>query len=307
MDEIVLRVKQAVDADPDYVKEYIKPVSLEEIETAEEQLGFRLPTLLRDLYLYVDNGGFGPGSGVLGLSNGWTDDLGNTALSSYLDSRSYRQEQEEDGDPIEDQWREGLLPICYWGCTVYSMLDCTSEDGPVWTWDAGKIDSKPEANSLREWLEYWLGDHPTLTELLEVLLKDEDKDSRAKAADDLGKRGDREAIPGLFQALFEDRSKYVRQQTVLALTNLGGPEIEKGLLIAFEKETNSDVQYMILNALYNIGTEPSIAVLERLRQEAKGQTSWGEPLRGAIGFTLGGLRQRVYGEETVRACFIRAK
>ena len=40
------------------------------LEEAESRLGFKLPILLRRLYLEVGNGGFGPSYGLLGISGG---------------------------------------------------------------------------------------------------------------------------------------------------------------------------------------------------------------------------------------------
>lgn len=50
------------------------------VAAAEAEVGFRLPDLLRRMYLEVANGGFGPFYGLLGLDGGATDDLGYNAL-----------------------------------------------------------------------------------------------------------------------------------------------------------------------------------------------------------------------------------
>jgi hypothetical protein len=54
-----------------------------EIKQAEAMLGTRLPAPLRNLYLRIGNGGFGPGYGVLGLEGGLRDDRGKTVLDTY--------------------------------------------------------------------------------------------------------------------------------------------------------------------------------------------------------------------------------
>lgn len=43
------------------------PVSAEEIDRIDEQMGFAHPPLLRDIYLNIANGGFGPFSGLAGI------------------------------------------------------------------------------------------------------------------------------------------------------------------------------------------------------------------------------------------------
>src|SRR5262245_42878043 len=91
--------------------------TLEVVRGAEEKLGFALPPLLRRAYLEIANGGFGPGYGIMGVGDGFTDDLEHTVVDLYL---SYRQRDPE--DPTW-QWPHGLLPICHWGCVVYSAVD----------------------------------------------------------------------------------------------------------------------------------------------------------------------------------------
>ncbi len=92
------------------------------VEEAEALLGRRLPELLRRLYLKVGNGGFGPGYGILGVRGGHADDTKRNAIDYYRD----------------EFWpflRRGLLPICNWGCAIYSYVDTSQPDGPMWAWD----------------------------------------------------------------------------------------------------------------------------------------------------------------------------
>ncbi|GLY24748.1 hypothetical protein Misp04_44800 [Micromonospora sp. NBRC 101691] len=100
----------------------------------------RLPPLLRRIYLEVANGGFGP---VIGVAGGSTDDLGRTAVER-LDSR----------EP------PGLLPIAYWGCAIYSYVDCAGRGAMMWGFDpnSGLAEHSfyAEGISLVEWLDRWL-------------------------------------------------------------------------------------------------------------------------------------------------------
>jgi hypothetical protein len=43
------------------------PVGIADIAAAEARLGLAFPQLLRDIYLRVGNGGFGPGYGLFGI------------------------------------------------------------------------------------------------------------------------------------------------------------------------------------------------------------------------------------------------
>lgn len=128
------------------------------VREAERELGFALPPLLCRAYLEVANGGFGPGYGVMGVRHGFTDDLKHTVVDLY---NSYRQTDPEDPSW---QWPLGLLPICHWGCIVYSAVDATKEGNPVFFMDVSVKDvgapmssiTIPHKPSLEAWLDDWL-------------------------------------------------------------------------------------------------------------------------------------------------------
>ncbi len=121
----------------------LKPATLLEVELAEEELGFELPSLLRQIYLEVANGGF---HGMLGLNSGWTDDFGYTSMKLYRENRIHANRYKD------WQWREGLLPIYYGGCTVHFLLDCNLKNNPILKWDSGRLFTEPIANSFQELL-----------------------------------------------------------------------------------------------------------------------------------------------------------
>jgi hypothetical protein len=95
---------------------------------------------------------------VLGVQGGFVDDLDQTVLDIY---RAYRQPDPEDPGWI---WPERYLPICHWGCVVYSVLDCTKVDAPVFFADIGVKDVGapvssiliPHRPSFNDWLCGWL-------------------------------------------------------------------------------------------------------------------------------------------------------
>ncbi|MGY4901802.1 hypothetical protein [Streptomyces sp. 900116325] len=43
------------------------PLTIAEVEHAERKLGYRLPTLLRRIYIQIGDGGFGPDGGLASL------------------------------------------------------------------------------------------------------------------------------------------------------------------------------------------------------------------------------------------------
>jgi hypothetical protein len=91
-----------------------QPATPEQVRDSERLLGFKLPTAVRQLYTLVANGGFGPDYGLLGLVGGAPDETGETAVGSYLRRR----------ETARDWWPQYLLPICNWGCAMYSCVDC---------------------------------------------------------------------------------------------------------------------------------------------------------------------------------------
>ena len=134
------------------------------VEEAERVIGCRLPPLLRRLYLEVGNGGFGPGSGIFGLTDGHRDDdRGWTALDWYRQAH---------GTP-SSYWSflpASLLPLCLWGCAIYSLTDCADPEGPMWGWDPNPGPDGMEALfkqplTLAQWLDRWVSGNlhqPTL-------------------------------------------------------------------------------------------------------------------------------------------------
>ena len=126
----------------------------DDVAEAESVIGFPIPNLLRRLYLEVGNGGFGPGYGILGVRGGHKDDTRRTASDLYL--------QAHEGPSA--WWPflpPGLLPICHWGCAIYSFVDCSLADGPMWGWDPnpGPSDETalfPSEVTFAGWLDKWI-------------------------------------------------------------------------------------------------------------------------------------------------------
>jgi hypothetical protein len=97
------------------------PATLLAVQRAESLVGAALPGLLRRLYLEVSNGGFGPGYGVLGVDDGYRDDMKRTAVDILTRRGDWP------GMP------DNLLPLCHWGCAIYSFVHCPS--GRMFGWD----------------------------------------------------------------------------------------------------------------------------------------------------------------------------
>ena len=137
-----------------------EPATAEALATAEQTLGFPLPPLLRELYLNVRNGTFGPGSGLLPVGG---RKVGNPGLCLEV---QYAAVLRFGADELEDptlQWPQQLLPLCHWGCEIWSCTQCGTDDYPIVRFDANRVCAAGwsdgfarESPSLHEWLEAWL-------------------------------------------------------------------------------------------------------------------------------------------------------
>lgn len=135
--------------------------SPDEIADAESQLGFHLPPLLRRIY-EIANGGIGPGFGLLPV------DDGEGGLAAEYRSRVDSTYIPKPGEPGFDQypWPERLLPVCDWGCAMWSCLDCRSDDGPIVTASNGLAFANT-GHTLRSWLSAWLAGVDLFEEMFE--------------------------------------------------------------------------------------------------------------------------------------------
>ena len=106
----------------------IPTVTAKGLEAFERAIGFKLPELLRALYLNVGNGGFGPEYGIVGIEGGAT--LDGCTLETCYQNRIELESQNSVW-----RWPKQLLPLANWGNSF---------------WDQG--------SSLDRWLEVWLAD-----------------------------------------------------------------------------------------------------------------------------------------------------
>lgn len=165
-DEIVAGIKARAPSGPDAMAHQVgqmwpcPTLTTERVRSAELELGFALPELLRRLYLQVGNGGFGPGDGIRPLSA----ELGTVKRPDETVVTLYASMREPNPDDPAWSWPVGLLPICDWGCAIYSCVDVAT--GPpfrVVTYEnrRGPLEPMDRAlgvthASLSAWFEDWL-------------------------------------------------------------------------------------------------------------------------------------------------------
>jgi len=130
------------------------PATPESVTEAEATLGLRLPSLVRQLYVDVANGGFGPGAGLLGLAGGYSDAEGRTLVSVY--------------QAFAASWwpKPTLLPLWDWGCGAWSCVDADAVDERVFTMDA----AGPTRTrfTLPSWLSAWVSGTSLFEETFET-------------------------------------------------------------------------------------------------------------------------------------------
>jgi hypothetical protein len=132
------------------------PVTADDVAAAESRLGFALPDDLKQLYMAVADGGYGPGGGLASLAE---------AVARY---RAILADPPGEGGQT---WPDHLLPINLSepGADCYNL-----KTGEIVYWDEESLADGPddrtwqqsfraEAKSLADWLEAWLG-KPTAAE-----------------------------------------------------------------------------------------------------------------------------------------------
>jgi hypothetical protein len=86
------------------------PALAEDVDEVEKRIGYAMPPLLRDLYLRVGGGGYGPGNGLFSV----TPKARESLVQVYEEKRK-----------ANNKWPERLLPICSWGAGIESSIDCS--------------------------------------------------------------------------------------------------------------------------------------------------------------------------------------
>ncbi len=147
------------------------------LEGAEAELRFSLPPVLRRVYLEIADGGFGPGGGLMSISD---------AAAAYARLRTGADL------PRGRVWPERLLPIV--GVDPgYDCVDASSAEGRIVAWDpdglaefsGGKAwnwSFTEVSPSVEAWLEDWVGGRTRAEkdqDFMRQMLIDEARRSRA--------------------------------------------------------------------------------------------------------------------------------
>jgi hypothetical protein len=172
IDRIAKRVKSGITTPTGSPYIIAPPATLASIANDEQTLGFALPPLLKQLYLTIGNGGWGPFYGLLGLTGGEDEDE-RTAVSEYMARRGSTL-SDISSDP--NWWPEGMLPICDWGCAIFSCIDCSKSEFPMMVFDPDRHqtdgdwsdDFFSEGVTFGGWIELWVEGHDLWQRLMRL-------------------------------------------------------------------------------------------------------------------------------------------
>src|SRR5262245_15149446 len=92
------------------------PATPKQIRATVNDLGFELPSLFKEILSMIGNGGFGPGYGLIGVQGGYVDFKRDGLLELGRQLGALEKK---------------IVPICNWGCGIYSCLDCAKSEAPV--------------------------------------------------------------------------------------------------------------------------------------------------------------------------------
>ena len=130
----------------------------------ELALGFPLPPLLRELYLHIGNGGYGPADCTLIGLRGGHEYIGQDLVALYSDFRKWADVTYLIEGQMSSLWPERLLPVFLWPCTIYTCLDCSRPEVSIYILDTNFIKDEEEhvpcplikhKDSLHSWLAAW--------------------------------------------------------------------------------------------------------------------------------------------------------
>ena len=126
----------------------LAPASPTQMKTAEKELGISFHPLHRRLLMEVANGHFGPGYGLYGVPPFVEMEHCKYLKQNLVDEYRSRKKY---------WWPEGLIPLCYWGCTVISAMYVP--DGRIVRFDYSDLDCDYvyfEDKSLENWIGAWV-------------------------------------------------------------------------------------------------------------------------------------------------------
>lgn len=123
-------------ANPEQVHFTYAKATSAQITLSEQRLGFPLPSILRDLYQKLANGGFGPGTGIRGIAGGYPGANGEGTLLDFYPTTTYtgplfdlapvQSDQQEWVRLLDGQWPRRVVCFADMGCVQEACVDAAS-------------------------------------------------------------------------------------------------------------------------------------------------------------------------------------
>ncbi|MBZ0289160.1 MAG: SMI1/KNR4 family protein [Anaerolineae bacterium] len=181
---LVTQIKRKVDSEAAQAQQDCEPyryppASLEEVRLTEAAIGAKLPPLIRELFLQIGNGGFGPGYGITGLITGqeiyrrsFVKNERNTIIEIKAHLRESIATAEQSSNPTDrllylieqdkrhlENWNrlglDHLIWYCDWGCNLVTLVDYGKPEMPVYLADSLDVGAE-SVSTLRQWWYAWL-------------------------------------------------------------------------------------------------------------------------------------------------------
>ena len=142
-----------IDSDTRAIPPLYAVATPEQVLHAERRMKLELPVLLKRTYTEVGNGGFGPGSGLLGLDSGYMNSEGQCLPERYERL-------------LDEGWPAGLLPLWDWGDAGWSCVNIHTPAATIVTMD--ELGQTTTRFSLASWLETWASGGDLFNEIYEL-------------------------------------------------------------------------------------------------------------------------------------------
>jgi hypothetical protein len=169
-DELLKLLKDK--ADEDDIPEDFPPLTEDQVAQYEQEMGVKLPELLKLIYTKVANGGIGADCMLIPLYEEDSEESVHHMYLNWMKQQPVIEDfDDEDGDIIPE-WIPGVIPLADMGCAMYALLDCNVEGGVVVNcdFDLGPVNFKQEWESSEEgffdrpgvpfveWITNWAAD-----------------------------------------------------------------------------------------------------------------------------------------------------
>jgi hypothetical protein len=145
---LIILLRDFLNSQPTAIPTY--PATQQDLKDAERVLGFKIPETLREIYLTIGNGGFGPGTcaKIVGVGESGYAPPGSATLPKLYDDMKISAE----GFGL--QWPDALLPYCEWGAAICSCVDCSESTYPVYL--SRNADHERQPYNIDDFVRMWI-------------------------------------------------------------------------------------------------------------------------------------------------------